>query len=59
MTYPFSRFDKYELQEVSNINNLYFSPNGWHKIDDEYNTHVTIGNNVKVLDYATSNIYNI
>jgi len=63
LTYPFSKFEKYELKTVTygeEYNNLYFSPNGWHKIDKYVSSHVTVGNNIRAQDYVTSNIkYNI
>jgi len=58
--FPFSKFDEYDLKIVVDpVNpNSGFSPLGWNKIDDNIDSHVTIGNNIVAQDYLSKYTFN-
>jgi len=52
-TFPFSSVDGYNVTTVYDPANKDLSPIGWHQINDNIYSEVTIGNNGRVMDEST------
>jgi len=57
-TYPFSKYKEYEPElKYFDDKSLHYSPNGWHRLNENIDSYVTIGNNIKAQDILTKDTF--